>query len=411
MTINHHPAAPPPASSGGCWPDRLNRPETLNAPPRLDPPEKTHRPPRPHRPLRRVARGGLAALAGLTLVGCSAIGTSPGAGTTTSGGTAGGTITLVTHDSFALSDGLLAQFTAATGYAVTVVQPGDAGTLVNQLVLTKDAPLGDVVFGIDNTFASRALDEGVVVAPKPALTAPAAADAAAYAVPGDTAGALTAIDTGDVCLNVDHTWFAAHGVPEPATLDDLTKPAYRDLLVVPSPVTSSPGFAFLLATVGAYGQDGWRAYWAALAANGLKVDEGWTDAYTVDFTAGGGDGTRPVVLSYASSPPFTVPEGGTEPTTGALLDTCFRQVEYAGVLAGAKNPAGAAALIDFLLSDEVQADIPGSMYMYPVSGAVQLPDDWARWAPSADTPFVVSPADVTAHRAQWLTQWTDVVLG
>jgi thiamine transport system substrate-binding protein len=360
----------------------------------------------------------LALLVVPALAACSAVGATPPApaapgtaGTAGTTGGQGGTITLVTHDSFALSDGILADFTAKTGYAVKVVQPGDAGTLVNQLVLTKDAPLGDVTFGIDNTFATRALDEGVVVPPSAPLTAPALRDAAAHAVPGDTAGALTAIDDGDVCINVDHTWFTAHGLPEPSSLDDLTKPAYKGLLVTPSPVTSSPGFAFLLATIGKYGADDWRAYWTALKNNGVKVDEGWTDAYEVDFTGGGGNGTFPIVLSYSSSPPYTVPKGGTAPTTGALLDTCFRQVEYAGVLAGAKNPAGAAAFVNFLLSDEVQTDIPGSMYMYPVSSSVHVPDDWAQWAPLAAHPFDVPMADVTAHRSDWLQQWSATVLG
>lgn len=355
----------------------------------------------------------LAALVVPALAACSAVG---GGGTTPpapsgSGTATGGEVTLVTHDSFALSDGILADFTARTGYTVTVVQPGDAGTLVNQLVLTKDAPLGDVTFGIDNTFASRALDEGVVVAPSPAPTAAAVKDGEQYRVPGDTAGALVPVDVGDVCVNVDHQWFAAKGLAEPTSLDDLTKPEYEDLFVTPSPVTSSPGFAFLLATIGKYGADGWKDYWTALKGNGVKVDEGWTDAYEVDFTAGGGDGTFPIVLSYSSSPPYTVPEGGTEPTTGALLDTCFRQVEYAGVLAGAKNPAGAAAFVDFLLSDEVQADIPTSMYVYPVSSSVTVPEDWAQWAPLAEHPFEVPAADIAKNRSDWLQQWSDVVLG
>ncbi len=360
----------------------------------------------------RIARTAAALPAVLALAACSAIGAGgSGDGPTSAGTTTGGTVTLLTHGSFALADGLLDEFTAATGYAVELVELGDGGSLVNQLVLTKDAPLGDAVFGIDNTFASRALDEGVVVPPPAPLAAAAVKDAARYAVAGDDEGALTAIDLGDVCVNVDHAWFAAHGLAEPVTLDDLTRPEYKDLFVTPSAATSSPGFAFFLATVGAYGEDGWEGYWEALRGNGVKVVEGWEDAYYTDFTAGSETGTRPIVLSYASSPPYTVPEGGDEPTTGALLDTCFRQVEYAGVLAGAKNPAGAAALIDFLLSDEVQADVPASMYMYPVSSAVTVPADWAQWAPLATTPFEVPAGEIAASREAWLTRWSDTVLG
>jgi thiamine transport system substrate-binding protein len=354
----------------------------------------------------------LGALVVPALAACSAVGAAPPAPTVS--GTAGATartVTLVTHDSFALTKGILDDFTKQTGYTVDVVQPGDAGTLVNQLVLTKDAPVGDVTFGIDNTFASRALDAGVLVPPSPAPTGPAVQDGASYRVPGDSAGALTPVDVGDVCVNVDHAWFTAHHVAEPASLDDLTKPAYKNLFVTESPTTSSPGFAFLLATIGRYGTDGWQGYWKALKGNGVKVDDGWENAWNVDYTAGGGNGQYPIVLSYSSSPVDTIPQGASAPTTGALLDTCFRQVEYAGVIAGAKNPAGAAAFVSFLLSDEVQRDIPGSMYMYPVSSSVTVPGDWAQWAPLAPKPLSVPAADIAAHRSDWLQQWSGVVLG
>ncbi|MGV8979133.1 MAG: thiamine ABC transporter substrate-binding protein [Cellulomonas sp.] len=360
---------------------------------------------------RALAFGALTAAA-LALAGCSGAIADDAATTAAAGSAAAtdatpGTVTLVTHDSFALSDGILASFESATGITVKQVAPGDGGTLVNQLILTKDAPLGDLAYGVDNSFASRAIAAGVF-APTTS-TVPAAADAAKYAV--DDSGSLTAIDYGDVCLNVDHSWFTAHSLAEPATLEDLTKPEYKGLLVVPNAATSSPGLAFLLATIGKFGTDGWQGYWKALQANGLQVADGWSDAYYTDFTGGGGAGTRPVVLSYASSPPDTIPAGGDTPTTGALLGTCFRQVEYAGVLAGAKNPHAAAKLLDFLLSDAVQADIPGKMYMYPVSSAVTLPAAWARWAPLSDHPYAVKPADISAHRDEWIKQWTDLVTG
>ncbi|WP_456787693.1 thiamine ABC transporter substrate-binding protein [Cellulomonas sp. P5_C5] len=333
----------------------------------------------------------LAGLGILALAGCSAIGTDDPAPSTSAG-----TVTLVTHDSFVLSDGILDAFEQESGLTVELVQPGDGGALVNQLVLTKDAPLGDLVFGIDNSFASRAVDEGVV--------APTEA-------PDAFEGALVPIDYGDVCINVDHAWFTAQGLAEPVTLEDLTEPAYKDLLVVPNAVTSSPGLSFLLATVGAFGEDGWVDYWTALKANGVKVADGWSDAYFTDFSGGGGGGPRPIVLSYASSPPSTVPEGGTEPTTGALLDTCFRQTEYAGVLEGAANPEGAQQLLDFLLSDEVQDDIPVSMYMYPVSDTATLPEEWTAFAPLATDPFEVSPEDISKNREAWLALWSETVIG
>ena len=253
------------------------------------------------------------------------------------GGDASTQVVLVTHESFVISKELQKQFEDESGYDLVVKASGDAGALTNKLVLTKDDPTGDAVFGIDNTFGSRAIDEGVLAAYAAKL--PDGADQ--YALDGDDDHDLTPVDTGNVCVNVDDTWFADQGVPEPQTLDDLVKPAYKDLFVTPGATTSSPGLAFLLATIAAYGADGWQDYWSQLMANGAKLTQGWSDAYQVDFTQGGGGGDRPIVLSYDSSPAFTVDgQGGT--TTSALLDTCFRQVEYAGVLAGAREPRGRA---------------------------------------------------------------------
>jgi len=340
-----------------------------------------------------------AAAVALLLAGCSGSGSSAtGAGDAT----ASGTVTLVTHDSWALDEKLIEQFEEESGLTVEVSAAGDAGTLVNQLVLTKDAPLGDAVFGIDNSFASRALEAGVVEEYAPA-DLPDGAE--------QLGGALTPVDQGDVCVNADEAWFADAGLEVPETLEDLADPEYKDLLVVTNPATSSPGLAFLLATVGAFGEDGFLDYWTSLLDNGVKVADSWEDAYYVDFSGAGEGGERPLALSYATSPAFTVSEDGSESTTSALLETCFRQVEYAGVLAGTDNPQGARELVDFLLTHDVQAALPGSMYMYPADPAVELPADWQKFAPQADAPFEVPPAEVSEHRDEWIEQWTETVVG
>ncbi len=327
------------------------------------------------------------------LVGCASGGSDPTV------------VTVITHDSFSVPDDVLAAFEAQSGLTVRFIAPGDAGALVNQLILTKDHPLGDVVYGIDNTFASRAIDAGILE--DYASRAAAAPDAEAYAIPGSAA--LTAVDYSDVCINVDHRWFAERGIAEPVTLDDLVKPEYRSLLSVTNPATSSPGLAFLLATVAAYG-DQWPGYWSELRANDVRVVASWSDAYYTDFSGPSSGGDYPLVLSYASSPPFEVGADGVAPT-GALLDTCFRQVEYAGVLAGASNPAGARAVVDWMLSDEFQAALPDSMYVYPVSTTVEVPDSWTRYAPLASDPWSLAPADIAAHRDDYIREWTSVVLG
>jgi thiamine transport system substrate-binding protein len=344
------------------------------------------------------------ALAG---TGCSLISTGDGesaAPPPESGGTPTGTVVLVTHESFNLPKKLVRQFEDESGLDLEVRASGDAGELTTKLAVTSDNPIGDVAFGVDNTFASRALEEDVF--DRLGVALPTGVEE--YVVPADDAERLAPMDVGHVCVNVDTTWFAERELDPPASLDDLADPAYEGLFVTPSALSSSPGLAFLLTTVAAYGDD-WPTYWEDLLANDTLVVDGWSDAYYGDFTQGGEGGERPIVLSYDSSPAFTVPQGSDESSTAALLDTCFRQVEYAGVLAGAANPDGGRVLVEFLLSPEVQAALPESMYVFPVRDDVELPADWAEHAEQPSDPYVVDPDDIAANRDTWLQEWRDLV--
>ncbi len=338
------------------------------------------------------------------LAGCSLTVTEDSPDVRESVEPAGGTVVLVTHESFSLPKRLVRQFEQESGYRLEVRAAGDAGTLTTKLAVTADNPTGDAAFGVDNTFASRALDEGVFDVAEVELPE----GAVDYVVPGDDGERLVPVDTGNVCVNVDTAWFAERDLEPPATLDDLADPAYEGLFVTPSALSSSPGLAFLMTTVAAYGE-GWPAYWEDLLANDAKVVDGWTDAYFTDFTGGSEDGTRPIVLSYDSSPAFTIPKGGGDSTTAALLDSCFRQVEYAGVLAGSDNPEGARALIEFLLGEDAQAALPESMYVFPVRDGIALPADWEAYAEQPSEPYVLDPAEIADNRDDWLEQWRDLV--
>lgn len=354
----------------------------------------------------RVGARGAASLAALALLaaGCS-LSSSNGAdksadpGNPSTSGKGSGEVVLLTHNSFDLPKKLVRAFEAETGYTLVHTPAGDGGELTSKIQLTEGDPLGDVVFGIDNTFAAGALDSDALTSYD--ATLPEGADA--YRLDGDDDHLLTPVDTGNVCVNIDDAWFDEHQMDPPTSLADLTRSEYKGLFVTPGATTSTPGFAFLLATIGAYG-DAWTGYWKDLLANDAKIVKGWEDAYYVDFSFSGGD--RPIVLSYDTSPAYTVDDGAS--STSALLDTCFRQVEYAGVLAGAKNPAGAEAVIDWLLSPEVQAELPTSMYVYPVDGSVALPEDWANFAVQPTETLEVSADDIAEHRREWLTDWTDL---
>jgi thiamine transport system substrate-binding protein len=318
------------------------------------------------------------------------------------------TVTLVTHDSFAASKSVLAAFTKQTGYKVRVLKNGDAGAALNQVVLTKDAPLGDAFYGVDNTFLTRALDEKVFDVYRPKALA-----AVTPSLRLDPTGHATPVDFGDVCINWDKKRFASSSTPPPATLDDLTKPAYKDQLVVENPATSSTGLAFVAATVAKYG-DRWLDYWDRLRANGVRVVDGWEQAYDGEFSgAAGSKGTRPLVVSYASSPPaevyFAKPQPTTAPT-GSMDSSCFRQVEFVGVLHGAAHPAAARKLIDFMLGRSFQADMPLQMFVYPAVTGTPLPPVFTKFSTITPDPLTLTPEHIGRDRKQWIEQWTDHVL-
>ncbi len=318
------------------------------------------------------------------------------------------TITVLTHDSFNLSDDVLASFTEQTGIEVELLAGGDAGSILNQAILTKGDPLADVIFGIDNVSLSRALDAELLLAHPTAMP-----DDLDVTLSLDPEYRAVPIDHGDVCLNYDRAAFAELDLAVPTTIEQLREEPYASRLVVMDPATSSPGLAFVLATIAALGEDGWQDYWADLRAGGVTVTSGWEDAYYGQFSGGSGEGQLPLVVSYASSPPAEVifgpdPEADEAPT-GVILDTCFPQIEFAGTLAGTQHPAEAAAFVDFLLSDAVQEDIPLQMFVFP-SRDVTLPEAFTKHAEVAESPRTIDPARIAEMRDEWIDAWGDVML-
>ena len=323
------------------------------------------------------------------------------------GGSTPDEVVLVTHDSFAVSKGVKAAFERESGLKLRILQGGDANEMLNRALLTAGDPQGDVIFGFDDSILSRALDGDLLEEYRSPELSALQPD---FSSPDPH---VTPIDHGEVCLNYDRAWFASHRIPPPRALSDLVKARYRDLLVVENPVTSSPGLAFLLATVATFG-DRWQAYWRALRANGVLAVDGWEEAYTQEFSgAAGSPGKRPIVVSYASSPAAEVIFASKPPATAptvAVEDGCYRQVEYAGVLEGARNEKGAKELIDFMLSRRFQADVPGSMFVYPVRQGVPLPEEFVKHALVPKHPLSLPAAEIDANRDRWLAAWTDVVV-
>jgi thiamine transport system substrate-binding protein len=317
-------------------------------------------------------------------------------------------LTVMTHDSFAASDSVIQAFETQYNAKVKFLSAGDAGAMLNKAILSKDNPLADVMYGVDNTFLSRALDEGIYQAYDSPLLAQIP-----DAFKLDPQNRALPVDYGDVCLNYDKAYFTSKNLTPPQSLEDLLKPEYKSLLVVENPATSSPGLAFLLATIGHFSAGQYLDYWKGLKANDLRVVDGWETAYNTEFTAHGG--TRPIVVSYSSSPPFEIigatPPASETPTAAIVADgTCFRQIEFVGILKGTKHLDLAQKWIDFMLSTQFQQDMPLQMYVFPVNPQAPLSDEFVQFLAEPVHPAEVSPQDIAANRDQWVQAWTDTVL-
>jgi thiamine transport system substrate-binding protein len=322
-------------------------------------------------------------------------------------------LVVMTHDSFSVSAEVLADFEQTMGAKVEVLKAGDAGSALNQAILSKEAPLADVLFGVDNTFLSRALAAEIFLPYESPYLASLPAD-----LKLDPSNSLLPVDFGYVTINYDKAALAEAGLAPPASLEDLAKPEWKGKLVVQNAATSSPGLAFLLATIAHFGEGGdysWQDFWADLRVNEVYVSQDWSDAYYTQFSGSSGAGPYPLVVSYSTSPAAEVffSEGKlSEPPTGNLLvpGGVFRQVEFVGILKGTKNEELARRFVDFMLQPRLQADIPLQMFVYPASPEAPLPEVFTSFAEVPAQPAGLTAEQIEQGREAWIEQWTEIVL-
>ncbi len=319
-------------------------------------------------------------------------------------------LTVMTHDSFSVSEDVIAAFEQQNNVKVTFLKSGDTGAALNRAILSKDAPIADVFYGTDNTFLSRALEAGIFESYASPLLATIPQEFKL-----DPDNYILPVDYGDVCINYDKAYFEDKSLPVPQTLEDLLQPEYRGLLVVENPATSSPGLAFLLATIAHYGTDGYLDYWKSLRQNDVVVVSDWETAYYTNFSASSGQGPQPMAVSYGSSPAVEVVYAekplDDSPTASIVgPDTCFRQVEFVGILKGTQQRALAEKFVDFMLSVPFQEDIPLQMFVYPVNPEAKLPDVFVKYAQIPEQPARVDPAEIAANREAWIEAWDEAVL-
>ena len=318
-------------------------------------------------------------------------------------------VRLMTHDSFDISAELIANQESARSVNVKIMKSGDGGEMLNKAILAKDAPLADVMFGVDNTFLSRALENDIFLPYESPVLAEISDE-----LELDPEYRISPVDYGDICLNYDVAWFKDAQLSPPDSLEDLADPLYAGLTVVQNAATSTPGLGFLLATIERFGEDGYLDYWRQLVANDVLVVDGWEQAYYSYFTAAS-DGDRPIVVSYASSPVaemyYAEEPPASAPTAAVIAEgTCFRQIEFAGILRGTEAEEGARLLIDFILDQQFQEDIPLKMFVFPANETAVLPEIFQEYGRVADAPAQIDPARIAENRENWIQAWTDVAL-
>lgn len=318
-------------------------------------------------------------------------------------------ITLMTHDSFSVSKEVVSQFEKQVHAKLVILKSGDAGEALNKAILSKNNPLADIFYGVDNTFLSRALKADMFVS-----YAPRDLPSVNTALQLDPSNSLVPVDFGDVCLNYDIQWFKDRNQPPPVMLEDLIKPEYKGLTVVQNPATSSPGLAFLLATISRFGQDGYLTFWNKLKANDVLITNGWKEAYWGQFTAAS-EGDRPIVVSYASSPSaevFYAKEPSSQAPTGVVIEnnSAFRQIEFAGILKGTAKLDLARKTMDFILSKTFQEDIPLQMFVFPANQDAVLPDVFRKHASITKEPATLNPRLIDTKRDAWIREWTEKIL-
>ena len=323
------------------------------------------------------------------------------------------TLTIITHDSFSVSAELVSRFEEENNVRLVFIQGGDTGSALNRLILTSvnsKTPEADVFYGLDNTFLSRALEQNLFEPYQPEglenIPDEFKLDPEFFVVP---------IDFGDVCINYDRAYFSERGIALPGSLQDLTKPEYEGLLVVENPATSSPGLAFMLATIAEFGEDAWLDWWQEMKVNQVAIVSDWETAYYNNFSGSSGKGPQPMVVSYASSPAAELIYAETtlsESPTASLVapGMCWRQVEFAGILNNTPNRDLAEKFIDFLLSKEFQEDMPMQMFVFPVLPAAELPEDFITASQLPEAVGSLNSALIAAYRDTWINEWANLML-
>lgn len=311
-------------------------------------------------------------------------------------------IRLITYNSFNLPKKLIQQFEKNNNTTIKIIKAGDNNTLINRLILTKDHPIADVVYGINNNNIYKIIDNNLIQNNQPILNNDIFINLKNISV----------INYGFIALNYDKEWFTTHKLPLPKNLYDLALPQYKDLLVVENPNTSAVGMAFLLANIAGIGEKNTFNWWLKMRQNGIKITKDWSEAYYKEFTLNGGH--YPIMVGYTSSPAAEIFYSKNKLVTPNinnlfLQGAVYEQVEGAAILNQTKQPQLAKKLIQFLQSVDVQNSLVTTMWVYPANKKVLLPKIM-QYATLPKMHWAPNPQRIQKYQQNWLERWNQIVL-
>jgi thiamine transport system substrate-binding protein len=297
---------------------------------------------------------------------------------------------VLTYDSFVAEWGpgpaIEKGFEAGCACDVQYVTSGDGAAILARLKLEGGNSDVDVVVGLDTSLTENASNSSLF-APH-TLSLP-------HDLPVPFADPLfIPYDWGWFAFVYDKTKLAA----PPKSFAEL---AASDLkIVIEDPRSSTPGLGLLMWVKAVQGADS-AALWHGLSDNILTVTPSWDQAYGL-FLKGEAD----MVLSYTTSPAYhLIAEADDSKAAAAFDEGHYLQVEVAGMLTASRQPDLARAFLSYLGSDEAQAVLPTTNWMYPAkTPAAGLPEGFETLIKPAKS-LLFSAAEAEALRQPAVEEW------